>query len=190
MEFLALARRRRSVRRYLPDPVPRPLLDRCVEAARHAPSACHSEPWRFHLVDDPPLRDRLAAAAFSGLYRMNAFARGAACLAVLETLPSSAPARAGGLWQGTAFNLVDVAIAGEHFCLQAAELGLGTCWLGWFDRRAVRRTLGLARTARVDLMVSVGWPAGEPAKKRRKPLNEIRLFHEAPRPAKGEAPVA
>ena len=190
MTFLDLVRRRRSVRRFTPDPVPRPLLERCVEAARYAPSACHSEPWRFHVVDDPALRGRFAAAAFSGVYRMNAFARSAPCLVALEALPSAPAARAGGLWQGVAFNAVDAAIAGEHFCLQAAELGLGTCWLGWFDRRAVPRFLGLPRAARVDFMFAVGWPAGEPAPKRRKALGEILAYHEAPRPGKGGPPPA
>jgi len=47
----------------------------------------------------------------------------------------------------------------------------------------VKRLLGLPRAARVDFLLAVGWPAGEPAEKRRKTLNEIRLYHEAPRPA-------
>ena len=75
------------------------------------------------------------------------------------------------------YSLVDIGIAGEHLALQAAEEGLGTCWMGWFNERAVKKVLGLPRAARVDILFSLGYPA-EPGvrEKRRKLLEEIREF--------------
>jgi len=77
------------------------------------------------------------------------------------------------------YNLIDIGIAGEHLALQAAELGLGTCWLGWFKERAVRRVLGLPRKTQIDVMIAVGFPAeGDPLRpKLRKPLAEVASFN-------------
>jgi len=176
--FGELVQRRRSVRRYMPGPVSRSLVDQCLEAARLAPSACNSQPWSFLVVDEPGRRDRLAAAAFAGVYAMCAFARQAPVLVAMVTERSRFSAALGGLWRGVQYNLVDIGIAGEHFALQAAELGLGTCWLGWFDEKAVRRELALPRGTRVDILFALGWPADAPppAGQVRRPLDAIRRY--------------
>lgn len=182
MDFLDLVRARRSVRRYLNDPVPRDLVDRCLEAARLAPSACHGQPWRFHVADDPATRARLCDAALHSIYRMNEFCRAAPVLVAVEALPAPVAASLGGLWQGADFPHIDCAIAAEHFVLAAAAAGLGTCWIGWFDKRGAARALGLPRRARLEFLIPLGRPAHPPGAKERKPLGEIRIFH-------GPAPI-
>lgn len=175
--FLDLCRTRQSCRKYDPArPVPREMLDRCIEAARLAPSACNSQPWTFLVVDQPELRRRLAAAAFGGVFGMNRFAADAGALVVIVTEKSKATAQMGGWLRKVPYNRVDIGIAGEHFCLQAAEEGLGTCWLGWFDAAAVRRVLDLPRDARLDIMLSVGWPAQPLREKNRKPADEMSRY--------------
>jgi len=74
--------------------------------------------------------------------------------------------------------LLDIGIAVDHFTLQAAELGIGTCWLGWFNARAVCRALNLPRSTRLDAMLSVGYPT-TPADRvsGRKPPAEIWSFN-------------
>jgi nitroreductase len=179
MDFLELVSRRRSVRRYADRPVPCELLDECLEAARRAPSACNAQPWSFVVTDAREGVERLARAAFSGIYRMNAFAARAPVLVTVITERSKYAARLGGRLRGVQYSLIDIGIAGEHFALAAAERGLGTCWLGWFDEKAVKKTLGLGRRARVDVMLSAGFP--EPGAGREKPrraLDEIRRFEE------------
>ncbi len=179
MNFLNLARRRESVRAYAERPVPREVLDRCLAAARIAPSACNSQPWTFHVVDTDPLRAQLAEAAFAAPYGLNVFARKAPVLIAVVTERSRFVARLGGFFRGIQYSLVDIGIAVEHLCLQAAEEGLGTCWMGWFNERAVKRVLKLSREARVDIMVSLGWPAqpAPPREKNRLTLEEIRRYH-------------
>lgn len=175
--FLDLARRRQSTRRYLDTPVPRDVIDRCIEAARLAPSACNSQPWRFIVVDSDPLRGRLAQAAFSGIYAMNRFAAQAGVLIVVVTERSRYIARLGGMLRGIQYSLVDIGIAAEHIALQAAEEGLGTCWLGWFDEKAVKNSLGLARNARIDIMLSLGHPADTDIRpKTRLSLDDVRRY--------------
>lgn len=136
-------------------------MERCLEAARLAPSACNSQPWTFVVVDEPVRRAALAEAAFGGLYRMNRFAAEATALVVVITERSKYAARIGGQFRGVQYSLIDLGIACEHLVLQAAEEGLGTCWLGWFDERGVRRVLDLPRSARIDVMISVGYPAAD-----------------------------
>lgn len=176
MTFLELARCRASVRRYRPDPVSRDALERCLEAARLAPSACNSQPWRFLVVETPGLRHRLVSEALSGAYAMNAFAASAPVILVVVTEHSRWAARLAGWFRGVPYALLDVGMACEHVALQAAEEGLGTCMLGWFAERAVRKVLGLGRRERVDLLLTLGYPDEGARNKSRKSLEEIRRY--------------
>jgi len=177
-EFLKLCRTRRSVRRYASTPVPRECMDRCLEAARLAPSACNSQPWSFVVADSEPVRGRLAEAAFSGPYSMNRFALIAPVLIAVLTERSRFAAAVGGFFRGVQYNLIDVGIACEHLVLQAAEEGLGTCWLGWFNEKAVKKVLALPRAAHVDILISLGYPADASPDREsaRKILDEIRSY--------------
>ena len=75
MTFLDLVRRRKSVRSFLDISVEREKVLMCLEAARLAPSASNSQPWKFVVVDDRELKNRLCDRAFRGLYSMNSFCR-------------------------------------------------------------------------------------------------------------------
>ena len=176
MTFLDLVRKRQSERKYSDTPLPREMIERCVEAARLAPSACNSQPWTFMVVDGD-LKNRLAAAAFSGLYSMNAFAARAPVLIVVVTERSKYSARLGGKIRGVQYSLIDIGISCEHLILQAAEEGLGTCWLGWFNEKGVKKVLGLPRAARIDVIISMGYPESEIIRdKSRKSVDEVRHF--------------
>lgn len=178
MSFLDLVRRRQSVRRYADRPVSREAIDRCLEAARLAPSACNSQPWSFLVIDDPENVRDLAGKAFSGIYRMNRWAATAPVLIVVITEKSKYYASLGGQVRDTRYNLIDIGIAGEHLALQAAEEGLGTCWIGWFDEKAVKRKLGIPRGKKTDIVITLGYPADERIRdKKRESLNAIRRYH-------------
>ena len=179
MNFLDLAARRQSERKYASRPVDRAVVERCLEAARLAPSACNSQPWTFLVLDREEQRNRVAEAAFSGVYSMNAFARKAPVLIVVLTEKSKYMARLGGQFRGVQYSLVDIGIACEHFALQAAEEGLGTCWLGWFNEKGVKEALHLPHETRIDVILSAGYPESEEIRaKRRKTMDEIRRYGE------------
>ena len=181
MTFLELVNKRCSVRKYDPSPVPREIIDRCLEAARLAPSACNSQPWRFVVVDDAALRRKLAEAAFSGVYSMNSFAKEAPVLVVAVRERSTRFAAFGALFRGLQYNLIDIGIACEHFILQAASEDVGTCWLGWFDEGAVKKVLGIEKGKKADIIISMGYPQkGTCPEKARMPLSEISGYN--PRP--------
>ena len=62
-DFLELIRRRRTVRQFSPDPVPRKLIEDCIRAAATAPSGANRQPWHFVVVSDPEIKRRIREAA-------------------------------------------------------------------------------------------------------------------------------
>jgi nitroreductase len=174
--FRDLVAARSSVRRYDPDrPVSDEQLTAILEAARLAPSASNAQPWRFVAVRDPAVRARLVEEAFSGIYRVSRSITAPVYLALCGVHGAvDFATRAAG---HASYTLTDCGIAGEHAVLAAAELGLGTCWIGMFDRRRARRALGIPAGVDVIALIALGWPAETPRTaqpaKRRKPLSEI-----------------
>lgn len=158
-QLLGIVQARRSCRRYQVDrPVPRALLERCVEAARLAPSACNCQPWRFVLADDPETVARLRTAARRPGLTHPWWDQVPVFVALCARLDLFAH-RAVPLISGLPYYLIDIGIAGEHFVLAAETLGLGTCWVGWFNERGCKRVLGIPRSYRVVSLLTVGWPA-------------------------------
>ena len=77
------------------------------------------------------------------------------------------------------FHLIDIGIAGQHFVLQAEELGLGTCWIGWFNTRRARRVLEIPREFKIASLLSMGYYEKKPSKdKKRRALDEVVWFNE------------
>lgn len=180
MALLDLVNARHSVRRYdVNRPVERERLDRCLEAARLAPSASNVQPWRFVVVDEPALRERVARETFGPVVSFNRFSLQAPVLVVCVAEELKLRARIGGLIKGRRYSSIDMGIAAAHFCLQAVEEGLGTCILGWFSEKGVRRLLGIPAHKRVGLIITVGYPALDaPTPKRvRKPMDEVRAYN-------------
>ena len=177
MRFLDLVRRRQSVRGYTARPVGREKIERCLEAARLAPSASNAQPWHFVVADKPALVRELARAAY------NRFTRTAPAFVALICEPGKAVTRIGGWLAWRDYRLIDLGLAAAHFCLQAAEEGLGTCMLGMFNQRRVRRLLGVRPGRRVQMLITLGYPQdGEVREKKRKSLDRIRSYNRyAPR---------
>ncbi len=163
--FQELAEKRRSVRAYKPDPVPEDMLQQVLEAARVAPSACNKQPWRFIVVRSETGRRALGAA-----YARDWFWKAPVIIAVC-ILPGEAWVRS---YDGQNYAMVDGALALDHLTLAAAELGLGTCWIGAFDPAAVREILNLPDGVEVVGMTPLGFPDVEanPRVRSRRPLGE------------------
>ena len=171
-------KQRRSVRRYLDMPVEREKILTCLEAARLAPSADNVQPWRFVVIDDPELKEKFSQKVFSGIYRISKFAAQAPVLILILARLDIIANRIGKQIQGVNFYLIDIGIAGEHIVLQAEELGLGTCWIGWFNSRNARKILRIPRKYKIVSLLSMGYYEKKPHReKRRKSLQEITWFN-------------
>jgi nitroreductase len=179
MALLDLIKHRKSVRDFLDKPVEREKIIMCLEAARLAPSASNSQPWRFIVVDDKQLKDKLCDAAFSGIYWINSFCKTAPVMVVVISEKSKFLARIGGMFRGTKYYLIDIGIACEHFVLEAEDLGLGTCWIGWFNERAVKSILNIPDNKKIDILIALGYYDREKLgpEHSREPINEIVSFN-------------
>lgn len=173
--FIDLVKKRRSVRGYRSDDVPREIIEKCLEAVRYAPTACNTQNWKFIVVEGK-LKDKLASESLGGVVVPNRFASEAPVIVVIASDLNFITHRIGGMLKGIDYHLIDAGIAGEHFVLQAAELGLGTCWIGWFDQKAVKRVLSFPAGWAVCSMLTLGYPSEPPGEKERKTLREISEY--------------
>ncbi|MBL8028236.1 MAG: nitroreductase family protein [Fibrobacteres bacterium] len=169
---------RQSCRSYDPSrPVSKEALSALIESARLAPSACNSQTWRFVVVTDRTMLDTIHAEGM----RMgvgNNFLKEAPALIIgcskLDLLANTV----GRTISGIDYYQVDLGIAMEHMVLKATELGLGTCWIGWFHEKSIKKLLGIPRGVKITALLSVGYPKqGDPLReKKRKATEEIAMW--------------
>jgi len=178
VKFLDLVKTRQSVRKYLDKPVEREKIERCLEAARLAPSASNSQPWSFIVVDDPKLKEAVAKETFSQLISFNHFSLQAPVLIILISERSGFLNKVAEAIKDKQFSLIDIGIAAEHFCLQATEEGLGTCMLGWLNEKGVKKLLNIPQPKRVELIITMGYPESNQIRpKKRKSIDQIKNYN-------------
>lgn len=168
---------RRSVRTFETTPVDRKDMLAICEAARLAPSACNSQTWRFITVTDRSTIQRICKEAMRPfipnrwLEQVPLVIVGCSQLDILTN-------RVGAKISGIEYYQIDIGIAMEHMVLKATELGLGTCWIGWFAEEKVKSILDIPNKIKVSALLAVGYPKnGTAAKRNRKPMKQI-LFSE------------
>jgi nitroreductase len=169
MTVLTAIRERRSVRKYKSDAIPEDVLLRVLEAARLAPSGKNLQPWKFILVKNKELKEKLAMASAEQL-----FIAQAPVIVVGCGYPDSCYARMGRYMKSWP---VDVTIALEHLILQAQEEGLGTCWVGSFEEDEIKSILNIPENVRVLALTPLGYPDEEPPFRSRKSLKEIISYN-------------
>jgi len=178
VNFLDLVKTRQSVRKYLDKPVEREKIELCLEAARLAPSASNSQPWNFIVLDDPKLKEAVAKETFSQLISFNRFSLQAPVLIILISGRPGFLNKVAEAIKDKQFNLIDIGIVAEHLCLQATEEGLGTCILGWFNEKGVKKLLNISPSKRVELIITMGYPEfTEIRLKKRKEMDQIRSYN-------------
>ncbi len=157
MNFLDLAEARQSARKYIDKPVENEKIMRCLEAARIAPSASNSQPWSFVVAHEPALLKKLAKAARGPLGSFNNFVKQVPVVVTIVLEKPKTVTEIGIKVKDKEWPLMDIGIAAEHFCLQAAEEGLGTCMLGWFDEPEVKKILHIPTEKTVALLITLGY---------------------------------
>jgi nitroreductase len=154
-------------------------LQQCLEAARQAPSASNSQPWKFIIVDQEPLRTEVAKATFSDIQLINKYTLQAPVMVVIVMEKAKLITRLAMLVKKKEWPLIDIGITAEHFCLQAAELGLGTCMIGWFEEDKIKKLLQIPSDRSIGLLISLGYAVdGYPLRtKIRKPMGDILTYN-------------
>jgi nitroreductase len=152
----AAIRFRRSVRDYDPRPIEDWKLQVILEAARLAPSSTNSEPWRLVVVKDAGTRETIAGAVPRGIAK-HSWLKDAPVIIVLCTVP--VPLQKAAQLIGKDYHLVDMGIIGEHVVLTAADLGIGSCWVGWIDKKSIAKLLQIPWE--IVTLISLGYPKNQ-----------------------------
>ncbi len=167
MSFLELAKKRFSVRHYQDLNVEEEKLRHVLEAGRIAPSAVNFQPWYFIVVRDEELRKQIAST-----YRGKWLLEAPVIIVVCGDHSKS--------WRrpdGKDHCNIDAAIAIDHMTLAAAEIGLGTCWVCYFNAMQCHRILKLPGHVEAIALLPLGYPAESTDPERhatkRKKLEEV-----------------
>ena len=151
MDLYDVIRTRRSVRSYKGDAIPANVLHRVLDAARMAPSANNTQPWKFIVVKDPATRKKVAEVSFAQSFIAEAPVVIVCCGRRYHDAYS---------WIADNMYLVDVTIAVDHLTLAARNEGLGTCWIGAFDREALKALLKIPNDHDPVVLTPLGFPSG------------------------------
>jgi len=160
MNTIEAIQNRYSCRSYRSDPVSSELLMKLVDAGRLAPSGRGEQPWEFVVITDVSTLKELAKQAESGPQ----IGRAAACIVVFGKRDAK-------------YVLEDCSAATENILLAAVEMGLGACWIAG-DKKSyagrVESLLSAPQTLKLISLVSIGFPADErPKERKRRTLNEV-----------------
>lgn len=146
---------RRSIRSFRPEPVPFAVLEKCVNAARLAPSAGNHQRLTYIVVDEGPLVDKVFdsvrwAAYLKPRWTPPADRRPTAYIVIV----------ADRAVKGN--QAIDVGLAAENILLTSVEAGLGACCLGSAKKADVMEILGIPEGRHVALVIALGYPAESP----------------------------
>jgi len=171
MEFSELVKYRQSDRKYSNKPVEKEKIQKCIESARLSPSAYNSQPWKFIVVDNYELKEQIADCAAS--LGMNGFTYQCPIIIAVVLEKTKFMASLGSVIKDKEFSLLDLGIAVNQFCLQATDIGLGTCIIGWFNEKKVKDLLHIKDNKRVPLLISLGYSESPIREKTRKPIEKM-----------------
>jgi len=160
MDVGTAIRTRRSIRRYKKQDIPEDMLRDVLEAARLAPSAANRQAWEMIVVKDPKLRQELVPMCKNQKFV-------AECPVLLVAIEEPAQK----------WSRVDATIMLDHVPLEAHEKGLGTCWIGAFDKAQVGALLGGPPNKEVMACMTLGYPDEDPEARPRKPVGEL-FYHD------------
>ena len=164
---IEVIRKRQSVRSYQDKEIPEEILQEILEAGRLAPSASNRQGWKFIVVKDEHLKQKLVPVCRNQKFIGEAPVVIIGCATNIEYIMPC----------GEYSYPVDLAISLDHMSLQAAALGLGTCWIGAFYQDEVKEIMGIPKGVRVVALMPLGFPKELESKIGRKPLSEIVCYN-------------
>jgi nitroreductase len=166
MEVTEAIEKRNSIRKYEDKPVPEEKLLRVLEAARLAPSGSNCQDWKFIVIRDVEIIQDLGRLS-GGQYHVHTAPVIIAAVATdpEELMPCGVPA-----------SPVNLAIAIDHMTLAAMEEGLGTCWIGAFAQKEVKKLLGVPEKLSIISLLTLGFPGEAGRPKNRKALEQIVCY--------------
>lgn len=167
MDLLEAIRNRRSIRKFLSQPVETEKVTEILEAGRLAPSWKNMQCWRFLVLTSQKKKEALLSAFPEENPAIKSLTQAPVVIVVCANPLES------GIESGKEYYMADAAIAFEHICLAAFAQGLGTCWMGWFDENNLKQALGIPNDIRVVGLTPLGYPDQDPKPRPRKELSQL-----------------
>ena len=166
MEFIDLTHNRYSVREYSDKAVEKEKLDKILEAAHMAPTACNLQPFKIVVIRTSEHGEMLGE-----VYHRPFFKQAPIILGVYVDTEKCWVRR-----DGRSYSDVDAAIIMDHIIMEATDLGLGTCWVGDFDKAAAYSLAGLDKSFEPVAFTPLGYASSQKPQKKRKPLEDIVVY--------------
>ena len=163
-----VVRYQRSVRNYDSRPIEDWKLNFILETARLAPSSSNSQPWRIIVVNQT---EKIQALASATPGKIMGFPWLKNCPIVIVMCAAKTSLQKMAQLVGKNYPPVDIGIVGEHICLEAADLGIGSCWIGWIDPKKIKVLCNIPGSWDVVCMIALGYPANSDP-------NETPVFNE------------
>ncbi len=166
IDFSELIRQRYSVRKYSDSPVEDEKIKMILEAARVAPTAKNTQPFRIYV-----LKSRDALARIRKITEMTFDAPLVLLVGAVFGECCTSP------FSGKDYSYTDTSIVIDHMMLQAQALGLGSCWVGYFEPKEIAKEFGIPEGTEIKHLLPIGYPADDaqpgPMHSKRKSLNDI-----------------
>ncbi len=162
MSLIDVVLDRRSIRHYEQKEISKDILDKILEAGRHAPSAANKQPWHFIVLTNSEIKKELSGGLF------NRFIKDAP----VTIVGCAHKDLIAGKW-----SIVSTAIALQNMVVAAWAMGIGSCWIGDFNEEKVKKLLNIPKSWNVIALISFGYPAERPRPGKKKSLEEIVSFN-------------
>ncbi len=167
MNFSQLINQRESCRNFSGKAVSKADLEKIIAQARLAPSACNAQPYFFYIVSSD---EKIKEVAKS----VQKFNEKAGAFIVIIEQDACIPVRVINNFKVQDYTKIDIGIVASYICLAATEMGLGTCMLGLFHEKPIKKALNIPDEKRIRLIISVGYKSARGVrKKERKQLEKI-----------------
>jgi nitroreductase len=175
--FEDLLKERKSIRKFKETPIEKDKIIKILECGLLSPSACNVQPYRF-IVLLGQKKNEFSKEVFDGIFSFSSFVSKAPVLIVIVRIKTNVKMKIGNFVCDTDFSLIDIGIAGEHMVLKATELGLGSLWVGWFDRKKAKKFLKLSKNESPEIIIAIGEKDENPQFRRKKKFEEATTFME------------
>lgn len=159
MQVKQAINKRQSIRKYKDKKIPKVLVTKLIDAARMAPSSMNLQPVKFFIVQDQKTKQLIKD---NKIFKQD-FVYAAPLIIICSGYH---------LKSDKEHTLVDIAIATQNLVLQATELGLGTCYIGWMDNKKIKKVLNIPEKYIIPYSVTVGYPDEKPKPHLKKNIKE------------------
>lgn len=183
IDIFEVMKRRRSVRKFAPRKIEREKILQILKAAQIAPSSSNRQAWHFVVIDDNSIIEKIPRQVAMGDKLIIKWLKDAPW--VIAGCYTKAMTHYIAQLFGHENHLVDISIAMTHICLAATALGIGTCFVGWFHHKKLKKLLGIPNRYNIAVLLALGYPADEStgqgiggiAPRPRKALKEIVSYN-------------